>query len=98
MGCHHSGAMPAVAGPGGTNAVPVHEPCVAVVPGGDRVGRGHGGQQQADAEADRDGQDEEPDDGLAAAAEHQPQSEGDHGLAPVSVLTLPSLTTTSRSA
>ena len=23
MGCHHSGAMPAVAGPGGTNAVPV---------------------------------------------------------------------------
>ncbi len=36
--------------------------------------------------------------GLAAAVEHQPQSEGDHGLAPVSVLTLPSLTTTSRSA
>ena len=23
MGCHHSGAMPAVAGPAGTNAVPV---------------------------------------------------------------------------
>ena len=30
--------------------------------------------------------------------EHQPQAEGDHGLVPVSVLTLPSLTMTSRSA
>ena len=50
------------------------------------------------AVADRDGQDEQPGDRLAAAADHQPQAEGDHGWAPVSVLTLPSLTTTSRSA
>jgi hypothetical protein len=71
---------------------------VAAVPGGGRVGRGHCGQQQANAEADRGGQDDQPGDGLAAAADHQPQSEGDHGLAPVSVPTLPSLTTTSRSA
>ena len=60
--------------------------------------RAHCGQQQADAEADRDGQDDQPGDRLAAAVDHQPQPERDHGLAPVSVLTLPSLTTTSRSA
>ncbi len=73
-------------------------PCVAVVPGGDRVGRGHSGQQQADAQGDRGGQDDQPGDGLAAAGEHQPQSEPDHGLAPVSVPALPSRTMTSRSA
>ena len=43
-------------------------------------------------------EDDQPGDRLAAAADHQPQPEGDHGSAPVSVLTLPSLTTTSRSA
>ena len=69
LGCHHSGATP-VAGPGGTQAVPVQSHCVAVVPGADRVGRGHGGQQQPDTEADRDGQDDQPGDGLAAAAEY----------------------------
>ena len=63
-------------------------------PGGDIFD----GQQQADAEADRDGQDDQPGDRLAAAADHQPQTEGDHAWAPVSVPTFPSLTTTSRSA
>ena len=97
LGCHHSGATP-VAGPGGTTAVPVQSQELRPFQVTDRVGRGHGGQQQADAEADRDGQDDQPGDGLAAAAEHQPQPEPDHGSAPVSVLTLPSRTTTSRSA
>ena len=45
-----------------------------------------------------DGQDDQPGDRLAAAADHQPQTQGDHGWAPVSVPTLPSLTMTSRSA
>ncbi len=98
LGCHHSGAMPAAAGPGGTDAVPVQNQAWRLFQVSDRVGRGHGGQQQADAEADRDGQDDQPGERLAAAADHQPQPEPDHGWAPVSVPTLPSLTTTSRSA
>jgi hypothetical protein len=49
-------------------------------------------------ETDRDGEDDEPDDRLPAAADRQPQSQRDHGWTPVSVLTLPSRTTTSRSA
>jgi hypothetical protein len=52
---------------------------VPAVPGVDRVGRGHRGQQETDAKADRDGQDNQPDDGLAAAVDHQSQPEGNHG-------------------
>ena len=97
LGCHHSGAAP-VAGPRGDHALPVQNHAWRPFQVLDGVGRGHGGQQQADAEADRDGQDDQPGDGLAAAADRQPQPEGDHGSNPVSVLTLPSLTMTSRSA
>jgi hypothetical protein len=64
----------------------------------DRVGRGQRGQQQADAEPDGDGQDHQAGNGLAAAADRQAQTEADHGATPVSELTLPSRTITSRSA
>jgi hypothetical protein len=59
---------------------------------------GHGGQQQPDARSDRGGQDGQPDDGLAAAANGQAQAEADHGVTGVSELTRPSLTMTWRSA
>jgi hypothetical protein len=66
-------------------------------------GRG-GGQQQADADPDRDGQDDQAGDGLAAAAGRQPQAEADHGAcpgegtAPVSELTVPTRMMTPRSS
>ena len=89
--------MPAV-GPGGTAEVPVQshawllfQAVTALVPA-TAVSSRPTPRPTATART------RQPGEGLAAAAEHQPQPEPDHGLAPVSVLTLPSLTTTSRSA
>src|ERR1700724_1650916 len=99
LGCHHSGATPAVAGPAGTDAVPVHSQAwllfqvVTALVAATAVSSKP--TPRATATASKS---ERLEDGPAPAPDHQPQSEGDHGLAPVSVLTLPSLTTTSRSA
>ena len=59
---------------------------------------GHGGQQQPDARSDRGGQDGQPEDGLATAADGQAQAEANHSVTGVSEVTRPSLTMTSRSA
>ena len=90
--------MPAVAGPGGTDAVPVQSHAwrlfqvVTALVAATAVSSRPTPRPTATARTRNRMI------GLAAAAEHQPQSEPDHGLAPVSVLTLPSRTTTSRSA
>ena len=95
---HHSGSVPAGACPAGSCVVPVHSHACRIVLRVDRVDRGQRGQQQADAQPDGDGQDHQADNGLPAAADRQAQPEADHGVAPVSELTWPSRTTTSRSA
>jgi hypothetical protein len=58
------------------------QPGVAVVLHTDGVDRRDDGQQQADAKTDRGGHDDQADDGLAAAADRQPQPESDHDAAP----------------
>ena len=59
-----------------------------VVLGTDRVDAGYGGQQQASAKPDCSYQDDQAEDGLAAAADRQAQAESDHGATPVIVTRL----------
>jgi hypothetical protein len=58
------------------------QPRVPVVLRIHRVDAGHGDQQQADAEADRDREDHQPDEGLLPATDGQPQAQPEHLPAP----------------
>ena len=58
------------------------QPGVPVVLRVHRVDAGHGDQQQADAEAGRDREDHQPDEGLLPAADRQPQAQPEHPRAP----------------
>src|SRR5206468_6464673 len=85
--CHHSGAVPAAAGPGSTHALPVQNHAWRLFHVLTTLVAATAVSSRPTPRPHRDGQDEQPGDRLAAAAEHQPQAEGDHGCAPVSVLT-----------
>ncbi len=74
------------------------EPRVPAVLRVDRVDRRQGDQKHRHAERDTERGDDRPDERLAAATQGEPQAQPDHGVAGASAVTLPSLTTTSRSA
>jgi hypothetical protein len=74
------------------------EPRIAAVLGIHRVDASDGDQQEPDAQPDRGHQEHQADNGLATAGQGEAQAKTDHGAAPVSVLTFPSRTMTSRSA
>ena len=78
-GCHHKGAVPAVAGPALQVEVPVQNQAWRLFQVTAASVAAQGGQQQADAEADRDREDHQAGDRLPTPVDHQPQAEGDHG-------------------
>jgi hypothetical protein len=56
----------------------VVEPATAQALRAQAIDRGERGEQQADAECDRDGGDDKPGESLPAAAESEPEREADH--------------------